>query len=242
MRIVRISPEEYYGIDDVFAADRWICSRCGLLLDYQFDPEGPGWPRFDPPLNAHYDWVDDDGDIHMDEPERNELCPRCDLEFKMNPPVKVDISPLNSIEDLEKAISRGEGDSMEFKEEFPEAAVRVANIIASFANVNGGKVFFGVGNDGSMVGYPGIDTPEGKDGFRQRVRGVLGGIQPKLEARVDFFSDGEGLDVALVTVPRGPYPIYLSGNVAYVRRLDESRPASPEEITQIILKQRPIPR
>jgi len=222
--------------------DRWMCSRCGLLLDYQFDPEEPGWPRFEPPLHVFVEWVDDDGDHQIDEPDRDEFCPRCGLDFQLASPVKVNISPMNRIEDLEQIIHQGEGGSIEFKEELPESAIRMANVIASFANTNGGRILFGVANDGSIIGFPGIDTPQGKDDFRQRVRGLLGRVQPKLDVRVDFFSDGKGTDISLVTIPRGPHPIYLSGNVPYVRNLDESRPATAEEITQIVLQRRPVPR
>ncbi len=211
MKIVTIPPEEYFKMGDPFAVDRWMCTRCGLLLDYQFDPEDHGWPRFEPPLQAHYEWIDEEGEIQIDEPERDEFCPRCSLDFQSDPPAMVDIGPMTRIEDLEKIISRGEDGSMEFKREFPASADRLANIVTSFANTNGGKILFGVADDGSMVGFQEINSPIGKDGFRQRVRGLLGRIQPKLEVRIDFYSDGSGIDVAVVTVPRGPHAIYLSG-------------------------------
>lgn len=238
MKIVVVPPEEYYKLDDLFHRDRWMCPRCALVLDYLFDPEDPGWPKFEPPLHVMVDWVDEEGEWHIDEPDRSALCPRCDLEFESDPPLRIAVRSMNRLEDLTPIIEEGEGATLEFKEAFPDTADRLRNIIASFATTRGGRIIFGVDNLGEIVGFQDIEDPGGRDAFQQRIRGIVAGIEPKVDVRIDFFSGGTGIVVAMITIPSGPSPIYLSGGTVYIRHLDESRPASAEEIQQLVVAQK----
>jgi hypothetical protein len=71
-----------------------MCGRCGLIFDYQFDAEDeqPGWPQFEPPLSVMEQWEDEQGNMHFDEPERRELCPRCGADFSVDKFMPVAVS------------------------------------------------------------------------------------------------------------------------------------------------------
>ncbi len=84
-----------YEIKDPLHINRWMCGKCGLVLDYQFEPEMPGWPVYDPPLDRVNEWQDQNGDYHYDEPERRELCPRCSVDLNESPLIPVAIDKFN---------------------------------------------------------------------------------------------------------------------------------------------------
>ncbi len=79
MRVRIIQPD--YTLKDPLNVKRWMCGKCGLIFDYKFDEEEHGWPEFDPPLYVTFNWQDDEGNYHYEEPERRELCPRCKARF-----------------------------------------------------------------------------------------------------------------------------------------------------------------
>lgn len=79
MPVKIIQPD--YTLEDPLNVKRWMCGKCGLVFDYQFDEEEHGWPEFDPPLHVTDVWLDDEGDSHYEEPERREFCPRCKANF-----------------------------------------------------------------------------------------------------------------------------------------------------------------
>lgn len=92
MRTKIIKPTaEDYTLTDVFHVQRWMCSNCGLILDFQFDPDEVGWPEFEPPLHESYWGIDEEGNEYNEEPERRELCPRCKADFGKVPLVPVTV-------------------------------------------------------------------------------------------------------------------------------------------------------
>lgn len=89
---MRILGTEDYHIDKVYDLQRWMCPNCGLILDYQFNHEEPGWPRFDP---EPYDgWVEIDEEVyeHWVKEESRELCSRCGVDFSERPLLPVNVS------------------------------------------------------------------------------------------------------------------------------------------------------
>jgi ribosomal protein S27AE len=236
MPIRVIPPGERYRLDDPFHQDRWMCTRCGLVFDYLFEPGELGWPDFDPPLHQANFYYDEEGEIQVEEPDRSLSCPRCGLEFEGSPPILVALAAMTRLEDLLPMIAQGEGTTIDFMVDFPANASHLRDAIAAFATTEGGRIFIGVDNSGAIVGLAGIDSAAGKEAFQSRVRGLLGGIAPKPEIQVDFLSSDAGATIAMISVPRGPSPIYLSNNVPYIRELDQSRPATAEEIERLVTK------
>jgi hypothetical protein len=237
MRVIERQPE-VFTLPDLLHIQRWMCTNCGLILDYQFEPGEIGWPKFEPPWSAVYDWTDEQGEYHVEEPERSELCPRCNVSFEKTPPVSVIIREVKKLSDFVRP-GEGEGQTLEFKEGFSVNNLR--KTVAAFSTTLGGRIVLGIDKKYQRVGYRGkekIDTPKGKEDLQIHLRDqVLSVIEPRLTIRVDFVSDS-GKNYAVITVIKGPAPIYYSKGVPYVRDLDQSRPATPDEVQALIEKWR----
>ena len=106
--------------------------------------------------------------------------------------------------------------------------------VSAFADTEGGTLFFGVNNNASIVG---VANPQ-KD---------LEFISEKINAHLDpvpIYSlnpveTPEGLIVLVLQIPAGtqtPYYLNLDGKrVAYVRRGNQSIPATPRELFELVL-------
>jgi len=231
--LVIIESSEAYHLDDPIHVQRWMCKNCGLVFDYQFNPEetdGAGWPKADPPWDMVYDWQDEQGNWHFEEPERSEMCPRCTVSLEEIPPVPIIVRETKKLDDFMEA-GQGEGQTLEVKQDFSRNNLR--KTIAAFSTSQGGRIVLGIDKKYRRVGYQGqekLDTPNGKEELQIRLRDkVLNVIKPPPTVRVDFFSEG-GKNYAVITVIKGPSPVYYSANVPYVRDLDQSRPATPDEV------------
>lgn len=205
----------------------------------KFESEDLGWPKFDPPLYVYNHWVDEEGEEHYEDPERKEYCPRCELDFEKMPPVRISVTPAKKISDIVSVIQQGEGETVEFKEDIPTDAGKLSKIIASFANTYGGKIFLGVDNEGNIKGFNDIDTPAGREALQKRIRGLVDRIHPKVNIRMDFYDDEQGLNIAVITVIRGTTPLHLVDDKVYIRVLEESRPATAEEIVNLATRNSP---
>ena len=106
--------------------------------------------------------------------------------------------------------------------------------VSAFANGMGGSLFFGVGNDGVIVGL--ID-----------IQSVTEKISSIVKERMDPLPDFEaiphkvsGLEILEIRVQSGKYsPYYYVGDgqrVAFVRIGDESVQASAEQMVRLVLK------
>jgi hypothetical protein len=130
--------------------------------------------------------------------------------------------------------SKGEGPRAEFKGEFPSDVSKIAKTIAAFASTDGGSIFIGVDNEGSLVGLPLAETQAGRDELMKRIEGICSGpVKPAVMAHVRFAVE-EGKAVMVIDVPRGTEPVYYSHEKPYVRHLTTSRPAHPHEVVVLI--------
>ncbi len=132
-------------------------------------------------------------------------------------------------------IAAGESQSLEFKSEFPKQARDLAKEIAAFATSNSGVILLGVANNGDVVGLEPATTSIERDEFRKRIEGICNSIKPPLTPRVEF-CDVRGRVVMVLQVDKGSAPIYFVQNVPYVRHLTSSRPAEPDEVSDLILR------
>lgn len=128
---------------------------------------------------------------------------------------------------------------MEFKATFPTNTAVLGKTIAAFASTDGGTIYIGVGDGGDLVGLPGAESPQGRDGLTQRIEGICSGpIRPAVQALVKWGLEDEMI-VMVIGVPRGSQPIYYHGNIPYIRHLTSSRPAEPQEVIERILSRLP---
>ena len=59
-----------------------------------------------------------------------------------------------------------ESETVEFKQQFPEKAIEVAKELITFANAEGGRIYFGVDDDGFIVGVEKPRRPTFKNLWR----------------------------------------------------------------------------
>lgn len=113
-----------------------------------------------------------------------------------------------------------EGQTIEFKERY--SAGKWLEDIASFANTNGGKLYFGIAKTRDVTGIH--ITAEDKDRVTQACASIEEPITVTFE-EIRF----DDKDVLVVNVPRGNcIPHFLSGAV-WVRSSAITRPATREE-------------
>ncbi len=138
---------------------------------------------------------------------------------------------------LEFALSDGEGWHIEFKECMPDQARDLGIEIAALSSQGGGgTIFLGVSDNGDVVGIGGVETLKERDQWRHRIAQIATKIvQPPNPVTV-YFNKRDGLDVIKIWVPEGAAPIYYVGYIAYIRNLDESRKAAPEEIAEYVAR------
>ena len=135
---------------------------------------------------------------------------------------------------LALALSQNEGQEVEFMESFPVQAHDLAKEIAAFSTSNEGDIFLGVDDDGKVVGFPGVGDVKGRDKLISRIAGIASGsVKPAVRVKVFFYERG-GEEVVKIHVPKGSEPVYYSNERPYVRSLDQSRPATPDEVKRLI--------
>lgn len=129
--------------------------------------------------------------------------------------------------------AQGEGQSLEYIQEFPTQARELAKEIAAFATSNAGTILLGVDDEGTCVGISAVTASE-RDGLLRRLEGICThSIKPSITPIARFARDGHRI-VLVLSVPKGSQPIYYANDIPYVRHLTSSRPAQPHEVIELI--------
>lgn len=138
---------------------------------------------------------------------------------------------------LEYALVEGEGWHIEFIECIPDQARHLGIEIAALSSQEGGgTIFLGVGDDGDVVGIDEVGTLKDRDQCRHRIAQIATKVvQPPNPVTV-YFNERDGLNVVKVWVPEGSSPIYYVDHIPYIRNLDESRKATPEEVQEYVAR------
>ena len=134
---------------------------------------------------------------------------------------------------LDYALGEGEGWHLEFMQCMPQQVRDLGIEIAALSSqTGGGTIFIGVRDDGEVMGVGEAETLKQRDHWRHRIAQIATKVvQPPNPVTV-YFNERDGLHVIKVWVPEGSAPIYYVDHVPYVRNLDESRKATPEEVTE----------
>lgn len=139
--------------------------------------------------------------------------------------------------DLPELRARGEGQEIEFKQEFPQQVSDLAKEIAAFATSNTGTLMIGVKDNGDLVGLEACGGAEGvqeRDRLLRRLEGIcIGSLKPAVTPRIAWAIES-GQVVLVVTVPKGSEPLYYSQGKPYLRHLTTSRPAEPHEVVELV--------
>lgn len=130
-------------------------------------------------------------------------------------------------------IEKGEGQKLEFKQRF-SSFNKIAKEFIAFANTNGGIVFFGINDDGSIYGV------ESEKGEAELIKETAENYcEPPIKYRIDFV-DLFGREIVVATIEESKYKPHriqdfkkeIDINIAevFVRVNDKSVPASKEMI------------
>jgi transcription initiation factor TFIIIB Brf1 subunit/transcription initiation factor TFIIB len=79
---------EHFKLENLFQIKRWMCNNCGLIFDYQFEFEYPGWPNFD-----------------FHKPEQGESCTRCGISFDKQPLVPISVDRSSDEDSAERTLT-----------------------------------------------------------------------------------------------------------------------------------------
>lgn len=137
-------------------------------------------------------------------------------------------------QDLPNLRAQGEGQEIEFKQEFPQQVSDLGKEIAAFATSNAGTLFIGVTDGGDLVGLKGCEYAEVRDGFLKRLEGICcGTVKPAITPRIAWAVEAEKI-VLVVTVPKGSEPVYYFQSKPHLRHVTSSRPAEPHEVVELV--------
>jgi ATP-dependent DNA helicase RecG len=136
---------------------------------------------------------------------------------------------------LENDLKQGESLTVEFKEDIPQTAKKLADDIASFATSNGGRIYIYINATGKITPNPPNrlnDSGNERDKFQRRIRGIVNMITPAFRVEVTFIEMDSGT-IARIDVPKGNEPVYYTYGTPYLRDLSDSRPASANEVKDL---------
>lgn len=122
-----------------------------------------------------------------------------------------------------------ETEVLEFKKSTSEIKEAVISIVSILNKHQKGELFFGIKNDGEIVGQT-----IGKDTIRNISRAVSNSIEPKIYPIIEQVNI-KGKTCIKVDFSGDDIPYYANGRV-YIRIADEDKQISPKEIEKIILR------
>lgn len=128
--------------------------------------------------------------------------------------------------------AKGESETIEFKEQFPQQAHRLSQELAALGTFGGGTLYIGISDNGDLVGIDAVDG-DSRDDIVERVHGTISTIKPNLRADIKFAVEN-GVPVLVVEVPPQDEPIFYYDYRPYIRDGRRSRPANPEEVRERI--------
>jgi hypothetical protein len=139
--------------------------------------------------------------------------------------------------DISRLATQGEGLHLEYKAKLPDTRDEKRHVfktVVAFANGAGGKLIFGVEDDGGVCGLPG-KLPEARSRLNDLLRDL---VTPSLDARIEGHRhDGRNVLVLDVSPNSGVlYGLTVNANRPeyYVRRDGTTFYAQPDEVASIV--------
>lgn len=132
---------------------------------------------------------------------------------------------------IQDALDKGESQTVEFKSRFPKNATDLARVIASFATSDGGWIFLGVDNDGTISGLDFQDLS--RDALSNRISNLAyQSIDPPIEVNIKFW-EFQSRIFGVIEVSKGPEPVYFVNGIPYVRILTSSPRAKASQVKEL---------
>jgi predicted HTH transcriptional regulator len=124
---------------------------------------------------------------------------------------------------------------LEFKEDFPPQTTDLAKEVAAFATSGGGKMLLGVADNGDLKGLP-TEDGSARDAHVRRAQGIVSQVRPPVKAGYRLAEENGCFVLCIEVDAAQAHPIFYSEHRPYVRDGSISRPASPDEVQQIVWK------
>ena len=124
----------------------------------------------------------------------------------------------------------GENSKVEFKEQFPDQAHRLAKELAAFGTSDGGVLYIGIKDNGDLLGIDALDG-DSRDKAVERAHGIISTIKPDLLAKILFAVENDK-PVLAISVPPQQEPVFYYEGRPYIRDGRRSRPAKPDEVKE----------
>lgn len=132
--------------------------------------------------------------------------------------------------ELPKLRAKGEGQGIEFKQEFPQQAHTLGESVAAFATSGGGIILIGVHKNGSIAGLHAQDENE-RDEHVRRAQGIVRTVSPPVNYDIGLACD-EGQLILVLKILKQDEPVFYYQYRPYIRDGRISRPAEPEEVKE----------
>ena len=122
-----------------------------------------------------------------------------------------------SVENVEAILAAGEGQTVEFKQNFDKTNAEFLESIVSFANTNDGTILLGVDDDGKAVGF--FDD---FDKTEKKIRNLVSHhCEPDIEIIVEQIQLDDNCPVIVVKVKEGKNKPYLLLNDSAYKRVEK---------------------
>lgn len=119
--------------------------------------------------------------------------------------------PEENRRDVSDAISDGESETIEFKEELPSHINNISKEVVALSNYKGGILLIGVNDDGDITGVNDIDESE------ERVTGTINSnVEPKIRTAIEKVVIQEK-SVLAIHIPRAEERPYNVDGTFYIR-------------------------
>lgn len=132
-----------------------------------------------------------------------------------------------SEKELVKLIEKGETEKVEFKESFNKDTVEAA---AAFANLNGGVILIGVGDDGKIRG-----VSLGKETLKTWANEIIQATEPILIPEIESCQI-KGKKIIAITIKESPIKPIASKGICYLRMKNSNKKLTPKEIAELHLQ------
>lgn len=128
---------------------------------------------------------------------------------------------------IEEIIKKGEGLTIDFKEEYTK---NIARVVASFASCFGGLVIIGIDKFDNVIG---VDKSK-IDNLKASIDSLVQNVHPRCFCEYTEGKIGEK-SLLLIKVDKGTRSLYFYDDRPYIRQGTISRPAKPEEVDEIVI-------
>ncbi len=134
-----------------------------------------------------------------------------------------------TLEEITKVILKGEGETVEFKESYNVHFAKYCNTVAAFANTKGGYIFFGVRDDGQIIG-----VSENEKQRKNIINFILGNVKPDISIEPYIIKTTTGEYLFVLKVLPDLLTLHTSGDVPYKRIDSQNKAMEPTEIEKYI--------